>query len=57
MFSASGSFFSKNEFLSLHTINFSFPLGRCVDEAVDNWANYQEQKYVYFPSVSHIDIS
>ena len=29
-------------------ILFSFPLGRWADEVVDNRANYQQYKYVYF---------
>ena len=48
-FSISGSFFSKKEFLNLYTmILFSFPLGGCADYVVDNLANYQGYKYVYF---------
>ena len=27
---------------------FSFPLGGCVDKAVDNRTGYQGYKYVYF---------
>ena len=27
---------------------FSFPLGGCVDEVVDDRTNYQGYKYVYF---------
>ena len=29
-------------------ILFSFPLGGCADDVVDNLANYQGYKYVYF---------
>ena len=48
-FSISRSFFSEKEFLNLHTaILFSFPLGGCVDEVVDNRTNYQGYKYVHF---------
>ena len=34
-------------------IFFSFPLGRCVDEVVDNEKNYQGYKYVYFLCITH----
>ena len=48
-FSMSGSFFLGKEFLNLCTmILFSFPLGGCVDEVVDNQTNYQGHRYVYF---------
>ena len=49
-FSVSGSFFSEKEFLNLYTMAlfFSFPLGGCVGEVVDNRTNYQGYKYVYF---------
>ena len=40
--SITGTFFSEIESLNLYTmILFTFPLGGCVDEAVDNWTNYQ----------------
>ena len=48
-FSISGSFFSEKECLNLYTMMlFSFPLGGCVDEVVDNRTNYQGYKYVHF---------
>ena len=48
-FSITGSFFSEKEFLNLYTMMlFSFPLGGCVDEVVDNRPDYQGYKYVYF---------
>ena len=48
-FSVSGSFFSEKEFLNLYAMTlFSFPLGGCVDEVVDDRTNYQGHKYVYF---------
>ena len=41
-FPISGSFFSEKEFLNLYTmILFSFPLGGCVDEVVNNHTDYQ----------------
>ena len=41
-FSISGCFSSEKQFLNLYTmIVFSFPLGACVDDVVNNLANYK----------------
>ena len=46
-FSISGSFFSEKEFFNLYTMRL-FSSAECVVEVVDNRANYQGYKYVYF---------
>ena len=41
--------FQKKFFLNLYIIIlFSFPLGGCIDEVVDNRTNYQGYKYICF---------
>ena len=40
-FSISGGFFSEKGFLNFYSmLLFSFPLGECVDEVIDNGTNY-----------------
>ena len=46
-FSIGGISFSEKELVNLCIMtSVSFPSGECVDEAVDNWTNYQGYKYV-----------
>ena len=57
-FSISQSFFSEKQFSNLYTkILFSFSLGGCVEEVVNNQLNYQRCKYIrLFPEYKTLAI-